>query len=324
MSLPPIYDDAELDELPLPVPVVHGMIDEGEISFIYGPWQSGKSFIAIDLAAHIARGMTWFGRKTSERPVLYVVGEGGRGIRKRSKAWRLRHRRKSTRVDFMVGAIQIEDDEDALDKVLDDYGVLFIDTLHTCTAGMQENSETDMGAVMQVLRRLIENHPELTIIVVHHTGKDRARGMRGSSALPADADNTYECYAPSDDPHALIEFTNPKRKDDETIIPMSLKLTKVMLGDEDAMGKEISSCVIEEADDMDGPVIESAIILTLGKMGPLSTRDLEKNVTGHRKEEVSRTAKSLAAEGRITATRRGKATVYALESMSPSDHDADD
>lgn len=52
---------------------------------------------------------------------------------------------------------------------------------------MDENSSQAMGEAMQALE-VLRGLTDALVIVVHHTGKNSAQGMRGSSALKAGAD----------------------------------------------------------------------------------------------------------------------------------------
>ena len=80
---------AELRALPPAVPLIEGLLPEGEISLIYGQPASGKTFMSVDVALHIACGLSvWHEfpvRKSG--PVLYLSGEGRGGIIDRVDAW---------------------------------------------------------------------------------------------------------------------------------------------------------------------------------------------------------------------------------------------
>ena len=64
--------------------------------------------------------------------------------------------------------------------------VLCIDPLVRFHDG-DENSATDMARVFGTLRSLMEDY-NLSVIMAHHTGKDSARGPRGSSAIMGEYD----------------------------------------------------------------------------------------------------------------------------------------
>jgi hypothetical protein len=72
--------------------LVKHVVPADSIGVIYGGSGTFKSFIAIDLAMHIAHGMEWLGKKTKKGPVLIIAAEGGAGLWRRIVAWH-RHRR---------------------------------------------------------------------------------------------------------------------------------------------------------------------------------------------------------------------------------------
>lgn len=88
-----LYTDDDLRTLPPTQWIVKGIVPTTGIGAIFGPSGSGKSFLSLDLLAHINWGMSWFGRRVVARPVIYIPFEGQGGIPKRRHAWELKHRR---------------------------------------------------------------------------------------------------------------------------------------------------------------------------------------------------------------------------------------
>ena len=70
--------------------------------------------------------------------------------------------------------------------------VITIDTLSACMPGADEDTSRDMSQVIASLYR-IRNALDATVIAVHHTGKDKARGWRGSSSIGANVDAVICC-----------------------------------------------------------------------------------------------------------------------------------
>jgi predicted ribonuclease YlaK len=66
---------------------------------LYGRSGEGKTFLALDLALCIAFGIPWNERPVIQGPVVYIVGEGSRGVRQRVVAWMREHN-----VDDVPGA----------------------------------------------------------------------------------------------------------------------------------------------------------------------------------------------------------------------------
>src|SRR5690606_37222389 len=72
-------------------PLVKGVLDQGAMTVLYGESNAGKTFVAMDIAYHIARGLDWAGKRVAAFPVLYVAAEGGQGARKRAAALAARY-----------------------------------------------------------------------------------------------------------------------------------------------------------------------------------------------------------------------------------------
>jgi RecA-family ATPase len=66
--------------------MIKGFLDRNCLSMLYGPSNAGKTFVALDIAMHIAAGESWRGLRVNGGPVLYIEAEGGAGIRNRLAA----------------------------------------------------------------------------------------------------------------------------------------------------------------------------------------------------------------------------------------------
>ena len=67
-----------------------GIIPRGGLVIIWGPPKCGKSFLAYDLAMHVALGRYYRNRRTHQGGVVYLALEGGTGFANRVEAWRQR------------------------------------------------------------------------------------------------------------------------------------------------------------------------------------------------------------------------------------------
>jgi hypothetical protein len=67
--------------------IVGNYLAADSLALIFGDPGCGKSFVAIDLACHVATGRTWRGNRVKEGLVLYIAGEGRNGLSKRFRAW---------------------------------------------------------------------------------------------------------------------------------------------------------------------------------------------------------------------------------------------
>ena len=118
--------------------------------------------------------------------------------------------------------------------------LVIIDTLSRAMAGGDENSGKDMtGAVKQIdaIRAATGAH----VCVVHHCGKDEARGARGHSSLRAAMDTEIEISRPEGETITTVRVT--KQRDLPTVEPMPFSLKTAVLGI-DRRGKPITSCTV--------------------------------------------------------------------------------
>src|ERR1700730_3552707 len=78
------FDDAADAALSEPNnPLIDGLLDEGAMSVVYGDSNSGKTFVALDMAFCAATGRPWNGKKVKHSLVIYVAAEGGKRIKRR-------------------------------------------------------------------------------------------------------------------------------------------------------------------------------------------------------------------------------------------------
>lgn len=212
------------------------------LAAIYGPPSSGKSFLALDMAAAIADGGSWFGHIVKPAPVVYVALEGEHGFPKRVKAWTQHNSRiPPANLFFILDTFSFASpaDVDELAAVCPRGCVLIIDTLNRASPDLDENSSKDMSQVLSACKRLAALTQGL-VILIHHTGKDEGRGLRGHSSLLAALDTSIEVSRTGDQ----RAWTVAKSKDDSDDVWHGFKLMVESVGfDED--GDEITSCAID-------------------------------------------------------------------------------
>jgi len=147
-----LLSGADLVELPPLRWLVRGVLPAKGVAALYGPSASGKSFLALDLAAAIAEGSRWFECRVITAPVVYVALEGEAGFRTRVLAWEARHGRKlPDGLRLMLQPFKITTREDVRDlaAVVPAGAVVFLDTLNRAAPTADENSSTDMGVILE-------------------------------------------------------------------------------------------------------------------------------------------------------------------------------
>jgi RecA/RadA recombinase len=234
---------------PPPEWLIKGILPKAELVVLFGESGAGKSFVALDMAGALDRGVGWRGHRVKQSRVVYIAAEGAGGFRNRMAAYCLHN--KISPKDLGVGVIHAAPNllqkDDALDvcKAITAWGgadVVIVDTFAQTTPGANENAAEDMGKALAHCKG-IHRHTGAVVMLVHHAGKDAARGARGWSGLKAAAD-------------AEIEITRgvggrmlrtSKQKDGEDDMKFGFDLQPLPIG-ADADGDVITSCVVIEAE----------------------------------------------------------------------------
>jgi hypothetical protein len=223
--------------------MVRGVLPVEGLAALYGASGSGKSFLMLDIAAAVAGGdYEWFGRRVTQCPVTYVCLEGEAGMGKRVQAWGRHHNKPvPDALRFITQPFDLlSDDVGELAKAViagGAGGLVILDTLNRACPGADENSSVDMGNLIAAAKRLQTLTGGL-VLLIHHTGKDVTKGLRGHSSLYAALDGAIEVTA-TDNRKA---WSVAKCKDDVTGDAHPFKLEIVLLGIDDE-GDEITSCV---------------------------------------------------------------------------------
>ncbi len=216
------------------------------IAAIYGPSGSGKSFLAIDLAISICLGINWFRKKCNATSVVYLALEGAVGIKNRVKAWELERGRKLPHNFYVITqAFDLTQNTDvqAIIDIAPHESVVIIDTLNRATPGRDENSSSDMGLILAGAK-LIEQGLEGLVLLVHHTGKDQNKGLRGHSSLHAALDAEIVVKV---DKNKIRTWGVGKLKDEKDFESFGFRLEQRVIGtDED--GEPETSCTVEPED----------------------------------------------------------------------------
>ena len=230
---------AAIINAPQQADAIKGVIPSSGIVVIYGPSGSGKSFLALYMAYVLGHGLIFFGFKGQSKFVVYINLEGS--MRTRLDALQTDKKRDiPDNVRFVTEPFHILEDVKALAADIPEGAVIFIDTLNAASPGLDENSSRDMGLILEAAKKLQQITKGL-VVIVHHSGKDASKGLRGHSSLYAAMDAVIEVGRNGDSRYWRLA----KSKEGRDGIRRGFRLKSVGLG-YDADGEPITSCVVEE------------------------------------------------------------------------------
>ena len=234
---------AEFTSRPAPSWIVKGVLPRAELVVLFGESGSGKSFIALDIAAAIDRGMAWRGRRVKQGRVVYICAEGAGGFRNRLVAYQQAHQCELG-IGVIANAPNLLQKDDALDvcRAIGKADVVIIDTFAQTTPGGNENAAEDMGKALAHCKG-IHRATGAVVVLVHHAGKDLSRGARGWSGLKAAADAELEVLRLESG--RMLRTSKMKDGQDDEAWGFDLE-TQTIGMDED--GDVITSCTVRELD----------------------------------------------------------------------------
>ncbi|WP_327376229.1 AAA family ATPase [Streptomyces sp. NBC_01216] len=246
-----LLDASSLDNMPVLEPLVGDLLHLDSLARIIGPSGHMKSFVVIDIAAHVGTGKPWHGHHVRQGTVVYLVAEGARGIRKRVRAWEKHNGVKMDHVLFMPRPVQTRGPEwdtfiEAMRRLQP--ALIIIDTQARVSVGVEENSNTELGIVVERLDDL-RRATEACVLVIHHTGHIGEHG-RGASAAKGALQSEFHVSKKGDNAsNIIVTFKVGKQKDDEEGDDLQFGLKVVTLdGEQKPDGRPVTSVVLESLD----------------------------------------------------------------------------
>lgn len=197
-----VFGDQLGSDYEAPDELVEGLMTMGSLTVIYGDSNSGKTFWALSVATAIATGSLCYGRKTDPGLVVYLASEAPASIRSRMQAIKKFHgctlenlAMVPVPMNFYSGNQDANDVIElvrTIEKIKGKPVRLIIgDTLARMSAGANENSGEDMGPVMARFDQ-VATATGAAMMIIHHNGKDSAKGARGWSGIRAHIDTEIE------------------------------------------------------------------------------------------------------------------------------------
>lgn len=243
-----LLTDDDLAALPPLQWRIRGVLPAHGLAALFGASGSGKSFLVLGMLQSLAIGAEWFGCRSKPCNVVYAALEGEAGIAGRVNAYRIRHGKTAANIRYLIQPFNLLEQGDVreLAQAISAAGggeVVVLDTLNRAAPGTDENDSKSMGLIIAAAKELQTLIGGL-VLLVHHTGKDASKGLRGHSSLHAALDCAIEVRRDGD----RREWIVAKSKDGNDDISHPFNLEVVELGtDED--GEKVTSCVIRPMED---------------------------------------------------------------------------
>jgi hypothetical protein len=286
---------------------------------VYAAPGVGKSFYALTLALEIARGGSWLGSPLEAEKVLYVAAEKATTLRDRAEAW-CEYHGETLPDNFLLEQTprppQLSDPlmVQALCTLIERTSSKFVilDTYAMMLQGIDENSSKDSGIPIEALSQLRVATKGGSVLVVHHSGKDSSKGLRGSSALLAAVDLSIEI---ANTGQGRLQAT--VRKSNAGTEPMP---EHYLLNTQPVSGNRSSAVLISTGAPVANPELEAKLleVLALDPLEPMSSNQLREAVNETLPKALSRSTferqalNPLVKAGKVVKQGNAKSTRYLL------------
>lgn len=219
------------------------------VALMFGHPGSGKSFLAADIAWHVAAGRQWRGLNTRAGLVIYLAAEGASGLRNRFAALRETHDSDSVPLILISDAIDLQSADGDMERLASTVEVasnksmrapslIIVDTLSKTFGAGKENSD-DMSSYVANMERLAARF-DCCVMPVHHRPKDsESTDPRGHSSLRGGV-GTILLVEGGETKRATVT----KQKDGPEGEHFAFKLKQVEIGT-DKRGEPVTTCVVE-------------------------------------------------------------------------------
>ena len=184
---------SQLADLPPVRPLVADVLSRPSAAVLVGGYGTGKTFLALGLAACVATGQPWLGHDVEPGRVLYVCGEGAYGIDTRLTAWERtwQHGRPipDDRLTILAKPVSLTSPtfwwEVTAAAVEGGYLLVILDTLSSLAPDADEVKQAPT-----LMRQLSDLAVAIdgAAMLVHHPGWSDATRVRGAYAFEANAD----------------------------------------------------------------------------------------------------------------------------------------
>jgi AAA domain len=221
---------SDLEQLPPPSFLLQDFLRAQGFNVLYGPSESGKSFLALDWSLCIASGLPFYGQVVDQGAVVYIAAEGAGGVNDRIQSWLHDRGVEASSIEphlfvYPEAVNFFSGETSSLVAAIEDREIvpilIVVDTMARCMIGGDENSSKDVGLFIANLDGVARGYGSASL-TVHHTGKN-GELERGSSALRGAADTMVSLKG---DP-AGLKLRCEKQKEWQRFDPWDLHLVEV-------------------------------------------------------------------------------------------------
>lgn len=200
-----LLDDEEIMAIVEPPALVDGVLSSNSHAQLFGASESFKSFVALDIAVHVAIGMDWHNHSVRRGLVVYIAAEGGFGMKHRVAASKRYHEYTGQLgIYFFLSSVAISPSGPALTALIREISkrlptapaLIVIDTKARNYQGNENATEDEnvFVAGCDLLRKTFGS----CVLIVHHSGWTEADRGRGASAGYAALDTEIQCSRDGD------------------------------------------------------------------------------------------------------------------------------
>ena len=236
--------------------LIQDWLQSESLMMLFAPSGSGKGFIALDIAFAVAcpHISMWNKNKVLKHgPVVYLAGEGQRGLKKRCAGLAQYKGINTKDVDMHIlsEAVPLDDKapELGVKRIIANIGMLcpnpsliFIDTANRYMAG-DENKTADATAFIRACTEIM-NEFQCSVVIIHHTGQaQETQGRaRGSSVFKAAMDMEFKVSKSG----STLTLEMTKSKDTELQKPLVFQMKAVAApGFFTTTGEQESTCILQ-------------------------------------------------------------------------------
>jgi hypothetical protein len=297
----------------------------GEITALYGLPKAGKTHVAIACAVACVNGTEFWGETFPQNgKVIYVSAERHEQAAQRIRAQFLNIGYEKIPDSFiLIGsfpALSLGDNRliEELKQLVEDESptLMVFDTYVRMICNDEDNSrdaDENINAFKEIIRR---SKAPCSGIVVHHSGKDLSKGMRGSSAILAAVTTVWKAAQKRSVANRIV-LTMEDSNDIESAAPctFALKVVDLPPSSPSADLMQIAIAVAGDADESETERKEKIVRITKESGAPgLTIEQISthaETVVGKLSDStLRRILKSAVEAGEITESKSGKKILY--------------